>query len=150
MQALARVHAADGYPNRWPIGPRAWLDTSTQIAAWVATRDDSIEGHVALDANVVDPVLATAACRPLERLVSVSRLFVQPHARGTGLGGALLVTAANHALVQGLGPVLDVVDDATVAIALYERLGWQLVDRHPAHWTMNNGTRPLARRYVLR
>jgi len=38
--------------------------------------------------------------------------------------------------------MLDVVDDAGPAQALYERLGWQLVERRLADWTTPAGVRP--------
>ena len=52
----------------------------------------------------------------------VSRLFVAPAGRGQGLGD---------------GP----------AVALYERLGWRLVERRPADWTAPDGRRPQLRVY---
>jgi hypothetical protein len=44
--------------------------------------------------------------------------------------------------------MLDVVDDGGPAVALYERLGWQPVDRRPADWTAPDGHRPRLRIYV--
>jgi hypothetical protein len=49
----------------------------------------------------------------------------------------------------GLGLVLDVVDDAADAIAVYEHLGWRLVDCRPAVWTTDDGLHPLLRAYAL-
>jgi hypothetical protein len=45
--------------------------------------------------------------------------------------------------------VLDVVDDALPAIALYERRGWVYVDERLADWTRTDGVRPVERRYRL-
>ncbi len=149
VRTLARVHAMDGYPSRWPDDPPAWLAAPTQIAAWIATRGETAEAHIALTATVTDPVLVAATGRSVEHLVRVCRLFVDPDARGCGMAPALLSVATEHARGLGLAPVLDVVDDAASAIALYERMGWKFVDRQPADWTMADGSRPLARRYVL-
>ena len=48
-----------------------------------------------------------------------------------------------------LVPLLDVVDDALPAIALYERRGWVYVDERLADWTRTDGVRPVERRYRL-
>ena len=54
----------------------------------------------------------------------LGRLFVDPAARGTGAGRALLRAATGAAR----GPlVLDVLKTYGPAIALYEREGWQRV-----------------------
>ena len=37
--------------------------------------------------------------------------------------------------------MLDVVDDEGPAVALYERLGWRMVDRRIADWTTPEGRR---------
>jgi len=55
----------------------------------------------------------------------VSRLMVLPDHRRSGLGAALLETAAEAARERGLRPALDVVTTYRSAIRLYERLGWQ-------------------------
>jgi len=54
---------------------------------WFATRADHIEGHIAVDATVVDPALAAAASRPVGRLVRVPNARppnVHPTLRGIG------------------------------------------------------------------
>lgn len=43
--------------------------------------------------------------------------------------------------------MLDVVDDGGPAIALYERLGWELVDRRTADWQTPDGRRLPVRIY---
>lgn len=151
VETLAEVHSQDGYPKRWPADPVAWLDPPTLIAAWIDGCDHTVIGHVALAADVADPLLGLgrASGCPVEQLASVSRLFVLPADRGTGRARALLAAAAIYAVERGLGLVLDVVDDAAAAIALYERLGWKLVHRRAADWTTDDGHHPLLRRYIL-
>jgi ribosomal protein S18 acetylase RimI-like enzyme len=65
-------------------------------------------------------------------------LFVAPHARGQGVGTALLAAIAREARARGYREVrLDVVDENTRARALYERLGYRAVGRHstgPLRW----------------
>jgi hypothetical protein len=42
----------------------------------------------------------------------------------------------------GLQLVLDVVDDGGRALALYEGLGWRVVEHRLADWTTPDGRRP--------
>ncbi len=44
--------------------------------------------------------------------------------------------------------MLDVVDDRGAAIALYERLGWRLVDRRVADWATPEGHHLPLRIYI--
>lgn len=44
--------------------------------------------------------------------------------------------------------MLDVVEDAGPAVALYERLGWRLVDRRLADWVTPQGHRFPVRIYL--
>jgi len=44
--------------------------------------------------------------------------------------------------------MLDVVDDAGPAVALYDRLGWRLVDRRLTDWTTPQGDRLPVRIYL--
>jgi GNAT superfamily N-acetyltransferase len=150
VAALAEVHRLDGYPTRWPTDAAAWLTPVGLLAAWVAIEEGALGGHVALVADVEDPVLIKESQRPAAELASVSRLFVRPATRGQRLGEALLSTATAYAASQGLGLVLDVVDDArSPAIALYERLGWRFVGQRLADWRTPAGVRPRLRQYVL-
>lgn len=149
VAALAEVHRLDGYPTRWPSDAAAWLTPSCLLAAWVAVEEGVVGGHVALVADVEDPVLIGESRRRPAELASVSRLFVRPAERGQRLGEALLSTATAYATSHGLGLVLDVVDDGSPAIALYERLGWRFVGQRLADWRTPAGVRPRLRQYVL-
>jgi GNAT superfamily N-acetyltransferase len=51
VRLLADVHRRDGYPMHWPADPRHWLDPPEIFAAWVATLDGQVAGHVALSAT---------------------------------------------------------------------------------------------------
>ncbi len=44
--------------------------------------------------------------------------------------------------------MLDVVEDSGHAVALYERLGWRLVDRRQADWVTARGKRLPVRIYL--
>jgi GNAT superfamily N-acetyltransferase len=132
VHALRAVHEADGYPVNWPQDPGRWLDPPGVLAAWVFA-DPEIAGHV----------LVTA---PGE----VGRLFVTPSHRGRGIGVRLLTHVREWAAEQGLGLVLEVVDDERgAAIALYERTGWAYGGTFPADWTGPRGEPVHVRRYSL-
>lgn len=140
-RVLAAVHAVDGYPSCWPADASAWLSPPGLAAAWVVEHEGLIAGHVGMVLEVDDPVMTALTGAPPHRLASVTRLFVAPVARGRKLGASLLNTVAGHAAEQGLQLMLDVVDDGGAAIALYDRLGWRMVDRRMADWTTPEGRR---------
>lgn len=98
--------------------------------------------------GVHDPQVASLTGTPSSLLASVSRLFVVPAARGRGVAEALLGTASSHAATHGLRLMLDVVDDGSPAVAVYERLGWRLVDCRTADWTTPAGHRLPVRVYL--
>lgn len=140
-RVLAAVHAADGYPSRWPADTAAWLTPLGLAAAWVAEHASMIAGHVGIVQGVDDPVVSALTGAPQDRLASLTRLFVAPIARGRKLGASLLDTVHAYAATQGLQLMLDVVDDGGTAITLYERLGWRVVDHRVADWTTPEGRR---------
>jgi ribosomal protein S18 acetylase RimI-like enzyme len=100
-----------------------------------------IAGHVAVVQGVDDPLVTALTGAPPDQLASLTRLFVAPTARGHTLGAALLDTVHRYATTRGLQLMLDVVDGDGPAIALYDRLGWQVVDRRTADWTTPDGRR---------
>lgn len=53
-----------------------------------------------------------------------------------------------HAVSGNLVAVLDVVEGARAAVALYEQSGWQLVGRESAAWSTPSGLTPTLRYYV--
>ncbi|MFK8909115.1 GNAT family N-acetyltransferase [Streptomyces sp. YS-3] len=138
VRALAAVHERDGYPVNWPERPGDWLAPPSLLAAWVADLDGEVAGHAGLSlagTGDVAPGLwsARAGVGP-EATAVVSRLFVAPGARGHGIGRLLLDRAVSGARARGLHPVLDVVASDTAAIALYERLGWELLAEVEQEW----------------
>lgn len=148
VAVLRRVHDRSGYPGRWPADPAHWLTPEGLIAAWVAEREGAIVGQVGLAQGDRHPGLIQAVRRPVGELVEITRLFVDPAVRGAGLGRELLAAASSHAMTSGLRPVLEVVDDAGPAIALYERSGWRLIGTDTATWTTADGVHPGLRYYL--
>lgn len=134
VDLLEVVHRSDGYPGRWLEDPAAFLRPSGLVAAWVAVEALGIGGHVTLRDPVPEhgiPFWSGATGLAPTGLACVSRLFVRPGRRGAGVGGALLAAACAGAERRGLRPVLDVMDTAGEAMALYESRGWRRVGSVP-------------------
>jgi GNAT superfamily N-acetyltransferase len=148
VAALQRVHEASGYPSRWPEDPGGWLTPRGFVAAWVAEHDGAIAGHAALISGVRLQCLLRATGLAPGELGGITRLYVDPSARRQGLAQALLENATDCALAHGLQPVLGVVADSGPAIALYERVGWQLAGTQTATWANADGTTPVMRCYL--
>jgi GNAT superfamily N-acetyltransferase len=148
VQALAAVNRVDGYPACWPADPVAWLTPAELVGAWVVDHAGVIAGHVGMVQGVDDPTSTASIGIPAHKLASVTRLFVVPQARGRGVGEWLMERVSDQAAKQGLRLVLDVVDDGGPALALYDRLGWRLVNHRLAEWTAADGRRPTLRTYL--
>lgn len=147
VRTLEIVHVVDRYPMRWPADPPGWLSPRGLRAAWVAEREGAVVGHVSVVGGTANPETAARAGLLPHLSCSVSRLFVAPSGRGRGLGAELLGVASCFALAEGLELMLDVIEDGGPAVALYERLGWRLVQRRTADWTTPEGDRLPARVY---
>lgn len=141
VQVLAAVHAADNYPLRWPADPAAWLEPSTQLAAWVAEIEGSVVGHVSLSrgrrGNSASRTWAAHCGADPEQSAVVGRLFIAPDARGRRLGKRLLAQAAAAAAERGARAVLDVAATDRAAMALYRRSGWVCIGTATEH--LSNG-----------
>lgn len=151
VEALRLVHERDRYPKAWPEDPTAWLTPEGALAAWVALSDGEVVGHVMLvEGGKVEHAaeLAEAAGVAVTGLAGVSRLFVAPTARGTGVAAALVERVEDAPARRGRRLVLDVVDDGGSAVHLYERLGWVRVAAGPASWTGPDGVRPQVAAYL--
>ncbi|OIK25086.1 GNAT family N-acetyltransferase [Streptomyces malaysiense] len=139
MELLAEVHRRDGYPENWPERPGDWLARPSLFAAWVAELEGRIVGHVGLsDGGAEDRAPGLWSRRagvPVEATAVLSRLFVSPAVRGRGVGALLMERAAGEARRRGRHPVLDVLTSDTSAVALYERLGWTLLDTVDQRWS---------------
>ena len=143
VEVLWRVHRTDGYPAAWPTDPWPWLTPVALVDAWLAVdRAGAVLGHVAL-------VLPAVGWMP-----ELTRLFVDPAARGLGVGDALLDVAEHAAAAAypgGGGHLrLDVTEDSPAAWRLYERRGFRLTGRGPADWAKPSGEVPTMRYYAKR
>jgi GNAT superfamily N-acetyltransferase len=132
LALLLRVHARDRYPlhlrpEEVPDFYHSAAKAGYEAATWVAESAGEIVGHVALHCPAEDPTLEVAAAAtglPVERLALLSRLFVAPELRRSGLGRALVRHVTAQALLLGRRAVLDVGQTLPSAIALYESEGW--------------------------
>ncbi|MFJ9038715.1 GNAT family N-acetyltransferase [Streptomyces sp. NPDC102406] len=132
---LGAVHAADGYPVNWPSDPAGWLTGDRHAAAWVAQWGGRVVGHVMLVPPGAGDVAPTVLPGSVDTEVAVvSRLFVDPAARGHRIGAALLDRAVREARRRGARAVLDVVATDSAAVALYERLGWECLGATRQRW----------------
>jgi [ribosomal protein S18]-alanine N-acetyltransferase len=110
VNALHESHRVDAYPMSWPADPVAFLTPAQLLGAWIARADTDVAGQV------------TLATGP-RAWASVKRLFVRPSRQRTGLAVALLDVAVDNAEKRGLSVELEVVEESSAAIRLYERLG---------------------------
>ncbi|WP_406830765.1 GNAT family N-acetyltransferase [Pedococcus sp. KACC 23699] len=143
LPVLARVLAEQrphsNYPQRWPLPMpvEEFLHRPAQLEAWVAEIDGVVVGHVAVAAVQPGDMAAgwsAGTGRPMSELAEVSVLFVDHATSGHGVGAALLGTAVGFIRDSGWTPVLDVVQETTRAVRLYERKGWVVVGETRPPW----------------
>lgn len=127
---LTRVHRAHGYPVNLPADPAEWLSPEGQVGAWVAVQDQQAVGHVCLASSADDG----------DPSFWVERLFVDPGTSGHGLGRRLLAVAVEAAAQRNIPVRLEVADNCTAAIGLYQRLDWTLEGTEPISWGKNLAT----------
>ncbi|QKE86078.1 GNAT family N-acetyltransferase [Arthrobacter sp. NEB 688] len=139
VEVLAAQQPASRYPVRWPLPfpVEEFVVRPGELGAWVVIEAGAVAGHVA----VLEPgegweteAFVDATGLPATDLGTVSTLFVDPARRGLGLGSRLLGTAVEHVRSLGRVPVLDVVQEHSVAADLYRRRGWRVVGEARPHW----------------
>ncbi|WP_327696937.1 GNAT family N-acetyltransferase [Streptomyces sp. NBC_00459] len=143
VRVLATIHEQNAYPLNWPTDPAGWLTPRSLLAVWVAEETGEVEetgeangrgivGHIVLSRSEEGD--AAAALWDRGPTAVINRLYVDPAARGRGVGAALMERAVAEARLRALHPVLDVVSTDTAAAALYERLGWTLLAEVDQEW----------------
>ncbi|GAA2171840.1 hypothetical protein GCM10009846_07390 [Agrococcus versicolor] len=153
VAALWRQQPATRYPlrNPLPFPAEDFLHADDAAAAWTAHAGGRILGHAcwlrapaAAAQHGVDPATgarstAAEACAAahacdVDELAWVSALFVDPAARGVGLGPRLLATVVDDIRARGLRPCLEVVDVNEAAVRRYRADGWRTVLRSRPAW----------------
>jgi GNAT superfamily N-acetyltransferase len=108
------------------------------LAASVAELDGRVVGHAILSSSVpadAAPLLwERRDDAGVEGTAMLHRLFVDPAARGHGIGALLVAQVVREAEQRGLHALLEVVDTDSAAAALYERLGWVLLATVEQQW----------------
>ncbi|MDQ1111592.1 GNAT superfamily N-acetyltransferase [Microbacterium testaceum] len=122
------------------IGPRyaevfAAFDEETQA---VLAEDFAVDPATIVDVIlVVDAVgepVGHAALRALGEELEVKRVFVDRRARGQGASRALMAELERLALARGASRlILQTGDRQPEAIALYERIGYRVIDVFPPY-----------------
>lgn len=139
VQVLTDQQAVSGYPIRWPLPfpTEEFLVRVGELDAWVAVDGGEVVGHV----SVLRPRdgwecegWTAATGEPAGRLAAVSVLFVDSARGARGIGSRLLETAVTRIRELGMLPVLDVVQEHSVAADLYRRRGWQVVGEVRPPW----------------
>jgi len=131
------------YPFRdpLPVPVEQFLHADDALAAWTAEVAGRPAGHVCRirsprcpSAEEMNRACARAHGCTVEELGWVSTLFIDPAARGLGLGRALVDTVVDDMRTAGLRPCLEVLPVHSAALALYESSGWQEVLRLRPEW----------------
>ena len=130
-QALAQVHAADGYPVEGVDDAQAWITLPDALGQWTGLLNAKPVAHVALlrpgPGDAAPDLFASRMGGARSEVAVLARLFVAPSARGRSLANALMAVAERAAEDLGLHPVLDVMAKDVHAIRLYESRGWRVL-----------------------
>ena len=119
--AMAEIHAAS-FDRPW-----AALDMAVHIE-----RD--------LCLGLGDPPKSFAILRLSDVDAEVLTVATDPHQRGKGLAGRVLVQAADICRSKSLRDIfLEVAEDNHAARALYTRLGYEPIGRRPAYYRRESG-----------
>ena len=125
QDVLSRVYEVDSYPLEGP-SPRI-LEPPDTLTAFAALLDDHVVGQIVLTSpsHSLGAVAAWAAQgNEINGVAVLGRLFVDPAARGRGIGKALVEMATGWAEENERRLLLDVIEKDVAAIKLYEKLGW--------------------------
>ncbi len=121
--AVMRTTAtADYYPQSMEQR-RAWFESHQQdgLPVWVSLEGDEITGWASLNRY---------HARPGYRFTVDNSIYVASHARGRGIGRALLGQLLDDARRLGMRSIIAVIDGSnTVSIGLHERFGFREVGR---------------------
>ena len=133
IDVLLRVRNSDPEaPSSVDTGPTAedlksWFLQGDLTNRWVMLQDGLVAGHIML----VEPHSYLTdfyhQVRPegqdLGQMLEISKFFIDPPHRNTGLGEKMLKDACHHAVSKGLKPALAVLESSLAARRLYGRIG---------------------------
>lgn len=129
VEALEDVYSTDGYPIEGTAAAASFLTPAGLVEAWVAVRGGIAVGQIAVGAGDHDAVRAwvelPGSGGHAESTVVAARFFVRKHARGCGLGRALIEKTCLWARQNGMRIVMNVLAKDQDAMRLYEKIGFR-------------------------
>lgn len=132
VEALEDVYSTDGYPIEGTAAAASFLTPAGLVAAWVAVRGGIAVGQIAVVSGEQGRHDAVRAWVELpgsggraESTVVAARFFVRKHARGCGLGRALIEKTCQWARENGMTIVMNVLAKDQDAMKLYEKIGFR-------------------------
>lgn len=129
VEALEDVYSTDGYPIEGTAAAASFLTPAGLVEAWVAVRGGVAVGQIAVVAGGHDAVRAwvdlPGSGGRAETTVVAARFFVRKHARGYGLGRALIEKTCLWARQNGMRIVMNVLAKDQDAMRLYEKIGFR-------------------------
>lgn len=130
---LRSVHTSSGYPVEGVSNPSSFINPPDLLKAWVTLHKDRIVGHVAIlptSPNNLTARIYAETGGDVTKITSLGRLFVDPEVRGKGFGKSLVGAAEQWAKAEGLRLLLTVLEKDEVAKRMYEKLGWEILEKH--------------------
>lgn len=127
-EVLKNVYNTDRYPVEGVSNPLPFLTPPNTLCAWVVTINDSIVGHALVTKSKLGDVAIdswVSEGHEIDHVAVLGRLFIDPSARGQGLGARLAQTATGWAAENAKRLVLLVIEKDTAAIHIYEKLAWR-------------------------
>jgi GNAT superfamily N-acetyltransferase len=127
-KVLEQVYETSGYPVEGVPDPISFITPPNTLCAWTATISNRIVGHAMVTAAKSGDPTVIAWLKTggrADQVAVLQRLFVDPSAKGNGIGKKLTVTATQWAASRSLRLTLLVLEKDRTAIRLYESLGWQ-------------------------
>lgn len=132
VEALEDVYSTDGYPIEGTAAAVSFLTPAGLVEAWVAVSAGVAVGQIAVVSGGQGHHDAVRAWVDLpgsggraESTAVAARFFVRKHARGYGLGRALIEKTCLWARQNGMRIVMNVLAKDQDAMSLYEKIGFR-------------------------
>jgi GNAT superfamily N-acetyltransferase len=134
MACLTRVYEQDRYPVEGVSNTK--FNHSTIERAWIAEKDGTIKGHIALKTAMESDVSVALWWQdhPGAKIAVLGSLFVDTDCRGSGVAARLIAEAMAWANERNIRLVLFALEKDRAAARVYERLGWTHFGTSVYHW----------------
>jgi GNAT superfamily N-acetyltransferase len=134
VAALEDVYSTDSYPIEGTADAAAFLTPRGLLQAWVAVHAGVVVGQIVVVAGAQGHPAAVQAWVDLPdsggdaaRTIVAARFFICKHARGQGLGRALIQRTCDWANANGMKIVMNVLSKDKEAMRLYEKVGFRRI-----------------------